>query len=275
MTIDQTTVDRRLFSQVSALAPVSPGVFDVDLDPNWTIGGKPNGGYLLAMLGRAAVHIGHHDDVLAASAHYLRSPDPAAAVIEVELLRAGRTASQIRGRLTQNGRTCVEALVTTGSLGLEDKPFWQEGLPLPGTRCHDECEPLVPRLPDGSPVSLMEQIQVRLDPDSTGFTRNAPSGRGQLRGWLELPEGEPFDPVSLLFAVDAFPPATFDIELSGWVPTLELSAYVRARPAPGPIQVLQRAQLIQGQKVDEACFLWDHAGRLVAQATQLAGVRLG
>ena len=47
---------------------------------------------------------------------------------------------------------------------------------------------------------------------------------------------------SLLFAVDAFPPATFDVELTGWVPTLELTAYVRALPAPGPVRVLQRAQ---------------------------------
>jgi hypothetical protein len=39
--------------------------------------------------------------------------------------------------------------------------------------------------------------------------------------------------------------------------------------------VLQRAQLIDAQRVDEACFVWDSAGRLVAQSTQLAGIRLG
>jgi len=51
---------------------------------------------------------------------------------------------------------------------------------------------------------------------------------------LSLPEDEPFDPTSLLFAIDALPPATFDVEFSGWVPTLELTVYVRALPArPG------------------------------------------
>ena len=79
----------------------------------------------------------------------------------------------------------------------------------------------------------MEQIEVRLEPATAGFTRGEPSGRGELRGWLSLPGGEPFDSTSLVFALDAFPPATFDIEFSGWVPTLELTAYVRARPAPG------------------------------------------
>jgi len=121
----------------------------------------------------------------------------------------------------------------------------------------------------------MEQVEVRLEPGSSGFTAGRPSGRGELRGWLSLPGGEPFDPTSLLFAVDAFPPATFEIEFSGWVPTLELTAYVRALPAPGPVRVLQRAQLIDAQRVDEACFVWDRTGRLVAHATQLAGVRLG
>jgi hypothetical protein len=41
------------------------------------------------------------------------------------------------------------------------------------------------------------------------------------------------------------------------------------------VQVLQRAQLIDAQRVDEACFVWDRSGRLVAQGTQLAAVRLG
>jgi hypothetical protein len=121
----------------------------------------------------------------------------------------------------------------------------------------------------------MDQIELRLEPDSAGFTRGQPRGLGELRGWLGLPEDEPFDPASLLFAVDAYPPATFDIEFAGWVPTLELTVYVRALPAPGPVRVLQRAQLIDGQRVDEACFVWDRTGRLVAQGVQLAGIRLG
>jgi hypothetical protein len=54
-----------------------------------------------------------------------------------------------------------------------------------------------------------------------------------------------------------------------------LTVYVRALPVPGPVRVLQRAQLIAGQRVDEACFIWDGTGRLVAQGTQLAGIRLG
>jgi hypothetical protein len=96
-----------------------------------------------------------------------------------------------------------------------------------------------------------------------------------LRGWLALPGDERFDPFSLIYAVDSFPPATFDVELSGWVPTLELTVYVRALPAPGPVRVLHRAHLIDAQRVDEVCWIWDSTGRPVAHGTRLAGIRLG
>jgi hypothetical protein len=68
---DQATTT---FADVSRIEDISPGEFTVEVHPEWTISGKPNGGYLLAMLGRAAAHSGAHQHILAASAHYLHSP---------------------------------------------------------------------------------------------------------------------------------------------------------------------------------------------------------
>ena len=227
------------------------------------------------MMGRAAVSVGAHGHVIAANAHYLHSPEPGPVVIEAEVLRAGRSASQVRAAMSQEGEPCVEALVTTSHLDAAATPYWDGGLPPVGQVAYEDCVPLVPQPPDGLRVAIMEQIEVRLEPGASGFTTGYPTGRGELRGWLALPADEAFDPTSLLFAVDAFPPATFDIEYAGWVPTLELTAYVRALPTPGPVRVLQRAQLIDAQRVDEVCFIWDRTGRLVAQGSQLAGIRLG
>jgi acyl-coenzyme A thioesterase PaaI-like protein len=265
----------RRFSSVTALERQGSASFGAEVDAEWTIGGKPNGGYLLAMLGRAAAAVGPHPDVIAAAAQYLQAPDPGPVTIDAELLRAGRRASQLRARMQQDGRPCVEALITTSELDPEAKPFWQGGLPDPGAVTFEDCRRLVPGLPNGIRVAIMEQVEVRLNSASQGFTSGQPSGRGELRGWLALPGGEAFDPLSLLFALDAFPPATFDIEYSGWVPTMQLTANIRAVPADGPVRVLQRAQLIDGHRVDEVCFVWDSTGRLVAQGGQLAGVRLG
>jgi hypothetical protein len=273
--VQASSLRRFPFAEVSALAARGAGRFDAEVNPEWTIGGKPNGGYLLAMMGRAAASVSAHGHVIAASGHYLHAPRPGPVVIDAELLRAGRTASQVRARLSQDSEACVEALFTTSQLDVAAIPYWDRGLPEISHVAYEDSARLIPQLQDGARVAIMDQIEVRLEPGSSALTTGSPSGRGELRGWLALPDGEAFDPTSLLFAVDAFPPATFDIEFAGWVPTLELTVYVRALPAPGPVRVLQRAQLIDAQRVDEACYVWDCTGRLVAHGSQLAGIRLG
>src|SRR5437763_12814556 len=101
------------FAGVTAIAEVGAGRYEGDVNPEWTIGGKPNGGYLLAMLGRAASSVSHHPHVITASACYLSPPDPGPVSVEAQVLRAGRSASQVRARMSQGDRPCVEALVTT------------------------------------------------------------------------------------------------------------------------------------------------------------------
>jgi acyl-coenzyme A thioesterase PaaI-like protein len=266
---------RAAFSTVSAVAADGEGRYRGDIHPDWTIAGKPNGGYLLAMLGRAAAAETAHPHVIAASAHYLRPPEPGPVAIETEVLRAGRTASQVRARLLQAGQPCIESLITASTLSADTKPYWSAVTPEPGVVPFEKSFRLPPIAPTGLAVTIMGIVDCRIEPTSLGFARNQPSGRGELRGWLALPDDEPFDPASLVYAVDSFPPATLDVEPTGWVPTLELTAYVRALPAPGPVRVLQQAHLVDDQRVDEACWVWDVTGRLVAHGTQLAGIRLG
>jgi hypothetical protein len=275
MTERASGVERFPFSEISSVSARGPGSFHANVSPEWTIGGKPNGGYLLAMLGRAAASLTAQDHVMTASAHYLHAPEPGAVGIEGELLRGGRSTSQVRARLSQGDRACVEALVTTSQFDPSVVPFWDDGVPVIDHVPYGDCMRLPARTPDGGRVPMLDQIDLRLEPGSSGITSGKPSGRGEFRGWLGLPGEESFDPISLLFAVDAFPPTTFDIEFSGWQLTLEVTVYVRAVPAPGPVRVLKRAQLIDAQRVDETCYVWDQTGRLVAQGTQLAGVLLG
>ena len=262
------------FSAVSALEPAGDGRFEASVHPEWTIAGKPNGGYLLAMMGRAAEAISSQPDVIAASAHYLHAPEPGPVLIEADVLRHGRSTSQIRVGMSQGGQACVESLMLTSWLDPTATPYWDQGAPQPAGPDYEATPRLVPRV-GGLRVAIMDQIEVRMDPETSGFTRDEPGGQGELRGWLALPGGESFDSAALLFAVDAFPPGTFEIEFAGWVPTLELTVYVRALPARGPLRVIQKAELIDGRRVDETCHVWDQAGRLVAQGRQLAGIRLG
>jgi acyl-CoA thioesterase len=268
------------FDRASATRSVRAGVHAVDLDPGWAIADKPHGGYLLAAMARAAVASvaevegPPHPHPVAASAHYLASPVPGPAEVHVDVLRRGRRMSQARARLVQESRPCVEAVLTLGRHEDGAEPWWADASP-PVIPPPDECVRLPGVSHTGIRLSIMDNVEVRLDPAVMGFASGRPGGSGELRGWLAFADGREPDPLSLLHALDGFPPATFELVASGWVPTLELTAYVRAVPAPGPLLVRQRAGMIEADLVDEVCHVWDSRGRLVAQGTQLAGIRVG
>lgn len=254
--------------------------FDIDVDPGWTVGLKPNGGYLLATAARAAgLALGTagsgHRDPLAATAHFIRAPDPGPAEVRVDVLRAGRSASQARATIWQDQQACVDATFTMATLPVDPTPpWWSDRCPfdLPAI---EKCVRL-PAQREGAPftVPIMDRSDLRLDPAVLGFASGQPSGDASLRGWISLADGRPSDPLAMLFFLDALPPATFELVQAGWVPTLSLTTYVRARPAPGPLRIRQSAHSIDDGRVDETCEIWDSTNRLVGQATQLAGIRI-
>jgi hypothetical protein len=117
---------------------------------------------------------------------------------------------------------------------------------------------------------LLERFSTRLDPAYVGWAVGKPSGSGIIQGWFKLADDRPLDPIALLMVVDALPPVTFDLGLPGWAPTLELTAHVRARPAPGWAIVRHATRNISGGQFEEDCEVWDSEGHLVAQSRQLA-----
>lgn len=262
----------RPFDEVTAVTPTPTG-FAAELDPLWTVVGNPNGGYLQAVMARAAAAVADHPHVVAASTTFVAAPHTGHADITVEPLRAGRSMSQVRVRLSQDGQAKAETVVSLGDLSeVGTEPQWASADLPPAGAPFSECPRFLPPR-EVFPVEIMHQVDLHLEPGSTDFTRGEPRGLGELRAWVNLPGGAPFDPYSLLLAADVLPPAPFDIQLTGWVPTLDLSTYVRALPAPGPVQVLLKANLIHGGRVDESCTVWDSAGHVVAQSHQLAGIR--
>ena len=117
---------------------------------------------------------------------------------------------------------------------------------------------------------LLERFGTRLDPAYVGWAVGEPSRSGIIQGWFKLADDRPLDPIALLLVVDALPPVTFDLGLPGWAPTIELTAHVRADPAPGWAIVRHATRNISGGQFEEDCEVWDSRGRLVAQSRQLA-----
>jgi acyl-CoA thioesterase len=238
-------------------------VFDTELDPGWAIGGKPNGGYLLAILARAACETVSAHHPLAVSAHYLRAPSAGPAEVRAEAVRVGRRVSTARATLWQAGQPYIDALVTAGELS--DAPVQWTSLappPMPGP---EDC-PMY-GIPDFT-VELSEHTVLRVDPATAPFP--SPSGEPVIRYWFRLADGSPPDVWSLLLATDCGPPTVFNLGRYGWAPTVELTVLLRGLPADGWLLVETRARMLADGWFDEEASVWDSSGRLVAQARQLA-----
>jgi acyl-coenzyme A thioesterase PaaI-like protein len=261
----------------TALTPLGDGRFEVDLVEEFSIGGdRPNGGYMLACLGRAAVAAAtdagaSHPHPIATGVQYVRSPSLGRAVIETELTRVGRSASQVSARLVQDGASGVAARFTLAALHESTDPYWG-AIPPVELPPIDECVALTwpdPRPDNGTRIVFDPSAALSIGGE--GFGGN---GGGELRAWFRFADDRAVDPVELLYVVDSMPPATFTVLSTGWVPTLDLTVYVRAVPEPGPLRLRFRAQVISDGFADEVFDVWDSAGRLVAQSTQLAALRL-
>jgi hypothetical protein len=122
-------------------------------------------------------------------------------------------------------------------------------------------------------ASLLERLDLRIDPATAGWAMGRPSRQGAMRGWLRLRDGREPDPVMLLFALDALPPVAFDLGILGWAPTLEFTGHVRGRPAPGWLRVELTTSTVTSGLMEEDAVIWDTEGRVVAQSRQLCGIR--
>ena len=87
--------------------------------------------------------------------------------------RARRDSEEAMAFVVEQAQTydlqeaCVEALITVGHLDRDTNAHWDVGAPAIPTVAFDDAQTLVARLPTGAPVAIMEQVTVRLDPDSS------------------------------------------------------------------------------------------------------------
>jgi acyl-CoA thioesterase len=253
------------------------GVYDAELGAGWGIGGGINGGLLLALAGRALQSElagdgdDGHPDPLAISAYYLTPGAPGPAVLRTSVVRRGRAVStgQVSlGQPTPDGE--IERLRVLATYGALDGDPTTSAVP-PELPPPEECVTSAQAPPAFlKQASLLERLDLRLDPATTGWAVGKPSGNGVIRGWLRMKDGREPDPLLLLLAVDALPPVAFELGLPGWTPTLELTAHVRARPAPGWLRVQLVNRTLTGGFLEEDAEVWDSQGRLVALSRQLA-----
>jgi acyl-coenzyme A thioesterase PaaI-like protein len=272
---DTTAPSARPFSDALPSWPDGPGVYRSRLGGDWVVGGgKIHGGLMLAMVTKAAlaelavlgagpgVERAPELDPLAVSADFLRAPEQGEVRINTQLVKIGRTVSVIRADLHQHDRLVLSATVTAGRLPA-DEPVWSD---LPAMAPEPPPEAIATAQDDPNAAPLARSCDIRIDP--TSYQRGG-TGEPVMRGWVR-PNGEEPDVLFALFTGDALPPVVVNVGRPGWAPSVQLTALLRARPAPGWLRTEVRSRVVAGNWFDEDATVVDSAGRLVCQARQLA-----
>jgi hypothetical protein len=269
---DPASASETDFDRATAVTRTEGGGLVADLDPGWDVGGDIlNGGYLLAVVARAALVDSPHEHPVALSASYLRATAPGPATLSVTPGPAGRTLAHSHVVLANDAGPTLSVQVTTATLG-DDAPVYSSAKP-DATPVEDCLGPDAVMSIGGRPtleVGLRKRVETRLDPETAGWAVGHPTGLPLMRGWVRLTDGREPDPLALVLFSDVLPPTSWNLGQFGWAPTVQLQVLVRAKPAPGWCLVEASASEVAGGWLDEDYRIWDSTGRLVAQSRQLA-----
>jgi acyl-coenzyme A thioesterase PaaI-like protein len=251
------------FDEATAVRRVGDGRYAAELNAGYGFDQALNGGYLMAILARAALDASGRSHPISTSTSFLRVARPGPADIHVESRKSGRTAEVARVALVQNDEPIVEALLTTGALDGDAQPLYSAEA--------GELPPINGCVTFDNKTGFAEQVDLRYDRATMGWLDGRPSGTPEMRAYFRLRDQayEP-DGVLLALAVDSLPPVVLNTGAYGWSPTVELTWHMRAVPAPGWLALHGHGRLVSDGWFDEEVEVWDSAGRLVAQSRQIA-----
>jgi DNA-binding transcriptional LysR family regulator len=288
--------DSTLFTDAMRLTPVSSensdesvcpvSIFQGLINQHWTIGPKVHGGAMLALCAKAARLAFDGDagpvEPIAVTGNFLWAPDPGPMRLVATVRKRGRRVSLVDVELHQGGRVgdersreeqriAVRSSVTLGDPEHHVPPLlsFNPVVPLMTPEPPPGLAPIGPGHPMADIVHLAHGCDIRpalhtLGPRSDG-------GPPVFEYWVR-PKGVAPDVLFALLCGDVSAPVTFAVGRSGWAPTVQLTAYLRATPADGWLRVMCTAVQIGQDWFDEDHIVVDCEGRIVVQSRQLAMV---
>jgi acyl-CoA thioesterase len=244
--------------------------FAASLPEDW--GGAPgvNGGFMLALCTRALARALPFPDPLVVSGFFLRPGSPGPAQVSTEVVRAGQATAFGEAALWRDGKQVLRATAAFTDLA--------QAAERPGSPGHAFSAGRVPSLPPPEEcfgfepgtvrgVSIASHFDYRI-PAAPGWLTGQPTGDPRYEFWMRFRDGRPADLLALPLIVDAAPPAVLELGIAST--TVELTVYLRARPAPGWLACRTWTSYVGGGYHEEDVEVWDSAGTLVAQSRQLA-----
>ena len=240
---------------------------DATVHRGYDVFGIPHGGYLAALAGNAVLAATEQPDLFTITVHYLRKAVEGPLSLEVDIVGGSRRFTSVRAVATQEGQSVLSVMASVGDRTSMAGPSWRRAAPW----TPDDAALAPPAGSDGlpfQPPNVAERFRLQPDATSFAFATGEVSGDATLRARVDV---ERPDQLAAIVACDVTPPAVWNaLGAQGWVPTVELTAHVRARPAPGPLTVVATTDHVTEGFLDEDAVVHDAEGRLVVQSRQLA-----
>ncbi len=189
------------FDGTTALLPdlAQPGRFSVHLDEAWSSLTGMHGGYLSALAIKAAEEMVGVRPIRTVTTTFLRPALAGPATVEVDVLRQGRSVSNLTVTLSQSAQVVVVSQITAAAA--VESAAW-ETIPALGLPPVERCVPITPP-PD---IRHFDHGVAMLDPADLPFSHGP---RARVAGYLRPREPRPIDAAWLGMALDWFPPASF------------------------------------------------------------------
>ncbi len=247
---------------IDAAVSGADGRYTAKLSPEWNAWG-PNGGYLAAILVRAALAHGDFPRVAAVTCHFLSVARFEAVDLTTTTLRRGRSVQSVRVEMAQDGRPIAEALVWLAQDGLDGLTHDTARLPdVPPPESLKSWEELMPGV---EAPSMWRNIETR--PIAQGQRTPEPYGAGWYRFALHTTDdlSRQLILLDVMGAEAAWPPA----EVGGFItPNLDLSVQFHQGAAAEEWLLAEGfAEVADGGLVGFRSRLWTRDGRLVSSGS--------
>lgn len=281
---DRSTATDAPFSRVCAVTEVPAGEagagrYQGEIAPIWTIGPKVHGGTIVAGSAAAATRWLHtvepgltHMAPIAASSDFLGAPDPGEVEYDVRIRKVGRQICLVDADLVQGGKTRVRTAFTFSALDDVEPIHAPSHSDMPVEPPADALG-YQPGSPLAEVVNIARGADMFMDREWARFL-DGEQGEPRLRLWIRPRAADAADPevagCFAMMAADISPPVAMNRGYFGWAPTVQMTTYLRRRPAPGWLRVIATTHEIGGRMFDEDQLVLDSTGAVVAQSRQLA-----
>lgn len=229
--------------------------------------GIPHGGYLAAMGANAVLQATAQPDLFTITTHYLRKAEVGPMNFQVTRVGGSRRFSTVTATGTQEGKVVLSIMASVGDRSDIEGPAWTSVDPsMP--RDDDLTPPADTEGLPFEPPNIAKRMGLRMAIATVGFATGQAQDSARMRAIMQTGQA---DQLTAIIACDLTPPAVWNkLGAKGWVPTVELTAHVRGRPAPGPLAIDVVTNHVADGFLDEDALVHDATGRLIVQSRQLA-----